>query len=256
MGSVSRQSNYGNTGPGGRDSAGVIDTDGHGTRARLLEAAGEVFAAQGYQHATVRDIVAKAGANIAAVNYHFGDKRGLYVEVIRECKRWASEHYPVVGEGGVEERSADPREQLRLFIHQFMLRLLDRGRPAWHGKLMCREITDPSESGGVAFEMVVEEFIRPQARLLESIIAGVMFGNGKKLTARDEGQVRLCVASVIGQVLHYEHAAKVMGKLYPMELAPADQIERLAEHVYRFSLAAMENVARGAEKSHEKGRGK
>lgn len=252
MGSASRHMSYGNTGPSGRSLAGVLDPDGQGTRARLLEAAGEVFAAQGFQHATVRDIVAKAGANIAAVNYHFGDKRGLYVEVIRECKRWASEHYPVVGEGGVEERSDEPREQLRLFIHQFMLRLLDRGRPAWHGKLMCREIADPSESGGAAFDMVVEEFIRPQARLLESIIAGVMFGSGKRLTTRDEGQVRLCVASVIGQVLHYEHASKVMGKLYPMELAPTDQIERLAEHVYRFSLAAMENMGRSA----DKGKGK
>lgn len=247
MGAISRQ------GAGVRAAmAGGADSDGHGTRMRLLEAAGEVFAAQGFQHATVRDIVAKAGANIAAVNYHFGDKRGLYVEVIRECKRWATEHYPVLGEGGVEERSADPREQLRFFIHQFMQRLLDRGRPAWHGKLMCREISDPTESGGAAFDMVVDEFIRPQANLLESIIAGVMFGHGKKLTSRDEAQVRLCVASVIGQILHYEHAARVMGKLYPMEMAASDQIDRLADHVYRFSLAAMESLGRLGEKSKSK----
>ncbi len=68
MGSASRHMSYGNTGPSGRSLAGVLDPDGQGTRARLLEAAGEVFAAQGFQHATVRDIVAKAGANIAAVN--------------------------------------------------------------------------------------------------------------------------------------------------------------------------------------------
>ncbi len=247
MGTISRQA-------GGVRSAAVggLDAEGQSTRMRLLEAAGEVFAAQGFQHATVRDIVAKAGANIAAVNYHFGDKRGLYVEVIRECKRWANEHYPVEGAGGVEERTADPREQLRLFIHQFMQRLLDRGRPAWHGKLMCREISDPSESGGAAFEMVVEEFIRPQCWLLEKIIAVVMFGTGKKLTSKDEAQVRLCVASVIGQVLHYEHASKVMGKLYPMEMAPTDQIERLAEHVYRFSLAAMESMGKSSDKAKGK----
>lgn len=233
-----------------------MDADGQSTRMRLLEAAGEVFAAQGYQHATVRDIVAKAGANIAAVNYHFGDKRGLYVEVIRECKRWASDHFPVVGDGGVESRSADPREQLRLFIHQFMLRLLDRGRPAWHGKLMCREISDPFESGGAAFDMVVEEFIRPQCRLLESIIAAIMFPGVKKFSAKDEAVVRMCVASVVGQVLHYEHASKVMPKLYPMELPPSDQIARLADHVYRFSLAAMESISRGTEKSADRGKSK
>src|SRR5437016_3170156 len=53
------------------------------TRARLIEAAGAVFAEQGYRAATVRDICARAGANVAAINYHFRDKMGLYVEVVR-----------------------------------------------------------------------------------------------------------------------------------------------------------------------------
>ena len=53
------------------------------TRQRLLEAAGEIFAEQGFRQTTVRDICARAGANVAAVNYHFGDKEKLYSEVLR-----------------------------------------------------------------------------------------------------------------------------------------------------------------------------
>src|SRR5580693_5210735 len=54
------------------------------TRAKLLDAAGIIFAEAGYQGATVREICARAGVNIALVNYYFGDKLELYAEVLRE----------------------------------------------------------------------------------------------------------------------------------------------------------------------------
>jgi AcrR family transcriptional regulator len=53
------------------------------TRQRLLEAAGEIFAEQGFRKATVRDICARADANVASVKYHFGDKEKLYSEILR-----------------------------------------------------------------------------------------------------------------------------------------------------------------------------
>ncbi len=46
----------------------------HETRQRLIEAVGEVFAERGFRAATVRDICQRAQANVAAVNYYFGDK--------------------------------------------------------------------------------------------------------------------------------------------------------------------------------------
>ena len=47
------------------------------TRLQLIEAAGEVFAEMGFQNATVREICRRAGANVAAVNYHFQSKEAL-----------------------------------------------------------------------------------------------------------------------------------------------------------------------------------
>ena len=54
------------------------------TREKLLEAAGPVFANRGYQAAKIREICEGAGGNVAAINYHFGDKLGLYTEVLQQ----------------------------------------------------------------------------------------------------------------------------------------------------------------------------
>ncbi|MCW1884780.1 TetR family transcriptional regulator [Luteolibacter flavescens] len=52
------------------------------TKQRLIEAAEELFADDGFDRVSVRDITTKAGANVAAVNYHFGSREGLIAVVL------------------------------------------------------------------------------------------------------------------------------------------------------------------------------
>jgi len=52
------------------------------TKQRLLEAAEELFANEGFEAVSVREITARAGANVAAVNYHFRSRAGLVNAVI------------------------------------------------------------------------------------------------------------------------------------------------------------------------------
>ena len=63
-------------------------------RERLLEAAGEVFAERGFRDATVREICKRADMNQAAINYYFGDKKGIYEAVLRYAHRHAVEKHP------------------------------------------------------------------------------------------------------------------------------------------------------------------
>ena len=64
-------------------------------RERLLWAAGEIFAEKGCRAATVREIVGQAGANIAAVNYYFGDKVRLYAETVKYACEKSAAKFPM-----------------------------------------------------------------------------------------------------------------------------------------------------------------
>ena len=129
------------------------------TRQRLLEAAGEVFAERGFRATTVREICHRAKANLAAVNYHFGDKERLYAAVLQYTFRYAIEKYPLDLGLGAE---ATAEERLQAFIRSHLFGFLDEGLPAWHGKLMAREMAEPTGM----LDTLVEPMIRPKAELL------------------------------------------------------------------------------------------
>ncbi|QKT06163.1 TetR/AcrR family transcriptional regulator [Gordonia sp. X0973] len=75
------------------------------TRERLLECAEELFAAQPYDTVSVRAICAAAGANVAAVHYHFGTKEDLVVALLddRLVPRWATARATITPESTVPE---------------------------------------------------------------------------------------------------------------------------------------------------------
>jgi len=54
-------------------------------RTRILNVAGPIFAEKGFQATTIREICGQANVNVAAVNYHFGDKERLYTEAVKRA---------------------------------------------------------------------------------------------------------------------------------------------------------------------------
>ena len=205
------------------------DSDpGHvATRSQILEAAGEVFAEVGFRVATVREICHRANVNIAAINYHFGDKERLYAEVLRYSQERAMEKYPPLLN---VSPTAPAEEKLRAFIHSFLLRIFAKGSIAWHGKLMSREMVDPT----AALDSIIAEKIRPMAEQLRTIVAEILQRPGT-----DE-LVRLCGFSIVSQCVFYHHCQPVLTRLYPNQ-PPLDTAgaARLADHITRFSLAAL-----------------
>lgn len=201
------------------------------TEKRLLEAAGEIFAELGYRAATVRQICERAGANIAAVNYHFGDKEGLYMAVLRSVPMAHAEKYP--SDPGLSA-DATPEERLAAYIRSLVHRVFDEGRPGWHTKIMAREMIEPTR----ALDTLVEEVARPVHQELASII-GDLLG-----CAATEEAVRLCTLSVLSQCVYYHRARQVLTRLYPEQKYGPEEIDGLADHITRFSLAALKKFAR------------
>jgi AcrR family transcriptional regulator len=157
------------------------------TKTRLLEAAGEEFAEKGFEGATVRAICDRAGTNLAAVNYHFGDKEQLYEQTVLHAHR--------CGPGMPHEpsRLESPDEELREHIGIFLRNVAALESPTWHQTLMLREMANPTR----ASETLVREAIRPRFENLTAILR-------RLCPTADDRRIHALAFSVVGQCLHYK----------------------------------------------------
>ena len=204
--------------------------DNASTERRVLEAAGEVFAQKGFQKATIREIVDRADANLNAVNYYFRDKRGLYLAVFK----YAHEAMQAFDEADVGADDDQPPEtQLLAFVRLRLRQFLLSERAPWHARLMAREMMEPTG----ALDMLIEHAIKPRFGALVRIVRRLL------PPATDDFTVRMCAESVVGQCIHVAHGRPVVSKLIPELSYTPEGIDRMAEHIARFSLAALARLA-------------
>jgi AcrR family transcriptional regulator len=198
------------------------------TRARLLRAAGEVFAEVGYQAATIRAICARAGANVAGIHYHFGDKLGLYTALLQRAAE-ESDDYRADATG-----AATPEDALRQFVRGMLRRLSQKDRLGWYARMMAHELVQPTP----ALMAAVEHLIAPNAKVLYEIVGRIL-----ERPPLDP-KTRLCAASIIGQVSHYVHARPVIALLWPEFQMTEQAVEEVADHITDFSLQALQGMKR------------
>jgi TetR/AcrR family transcriptional regulator, regulator of cefoperazone and chloramphenicol sensitivity len=193
------------------------------TRARLLNAASEVFAESGFTAATVRDICARAQVNVASVNYHFRDKLGLYTEVL---KRSAGPDAQRKIRDAMAEASS-PEEALRTFVRGMFDKVYGPN-PEANVKIMTQEIINPSP----AFDGIVNETVRPQYKQLCAIVSRIT-GHAPTST-----ETKLGVYSLVGQILHYFHGREIIARLTPT-MNVAKERHRIADHIVNFTMAGL-----------------
>ncbi len=197
------------------------------TRDRILKAAGKIFSDRGFEAATVRDICQAAGANLAAVNYYFGDKERLYTEAVVQAHRWLLER------AMLPEWNANtlPREKLADFINTFFHRVLGGPHDTWRTQLVMREIMNPT----VACVEIAQANIRPQFEILQGILRELLPAD-----TSDE-ELHLTAFSIVGQCLFYHVANPIIHNLVDEREHATYDVGKLAAHVTRFSLDAIES---------------
>ena len=77
-----------------------------GGRERLIRAAGRLFAEKGYAGTSVRDILRAASVTAPVLYYHFGNKEGLWIALVREAMATFDEalENALAGAGSAAER--------------------------------------------------------------------------------------------------------------------------------------------------------
>jgi AcrR family transcriptional regulator len=211
-----------------RGAPGATRTDRE-TRDRLLHASEQLFASRGFKDVTVRDIARAARANVAAVNYHFGDKQGLY----REALQVAIDAIRETNEAG--RRAAEghpPAEQLRRYLSVFLRRVLNPEYETVH-RLIQREIDHPTP----AMDALVEQAARPRLEFLGAVVVELM-----ECDPADPRVLR-CVGSILAQTIIWVRKNPIAERLGFVFKPTPDNIDMVARHITDFSVAGIRAVA-------------
>lgn len=194
------------------------------TRDAILESATRLFAAHGLDGVSVRDICADAGANVAAINYHFNGKDRLYQEVFERAYQAA--HLEAIPQ--LEDHDSDAAVALTAWISWYLRRTISAGDDT-ASQLLLREAANPT----TALEGVVHATLHPVYRSLETIVSALL------PPSHDARTRKIHCLSIIGQCLVHRVCRAMIDRL-PVEPALGIQDrETIATIVTRNALAGL-----------------
>jgi AcrR family transcriptional regulator len=202
------------------------------TREALLEAAGNVFAEKGFDRATGKEICARAGANVAAINYYFGGVEGLYAAVLRLA------HNRVISVDHLQvavARETNAHSQLEAILGMFARAVTGPSSSSWVFRVIGREVVAPSR----VFSEMRDKEIFPKLRILRPVVAELM-----GLREDHPAVARACISIVAPCVLLLIGDRRFLKQAFPS--FGFDDPEAITQHLVSFALAGIASSARTA----------
>lgn len=202
-----------------------------GTRDRLLNVAGQVFAEKGVDRATGKEICSRAKTNVAAINYHFGSFGHLYEAVLCEAHRRFAALESI---RSAVDAPGSPESKLEAVFRLIVSSLTGPVSSSWVIRVLGRELVAPT----AAISVLRESEVRPKVRLVLPVIAELM-----RLPVDHPAVARGCV-SVIGPCLMLLIVdRRTFTRLFPHLRIVPDQTDAIVRHMTHFAVAGLRAVA-------------
>lgn len=139
-------------------------SDGLETRAQIIECAGRLIASRGFAQTTSKSICQAAQVNMAAVNYHFGSREGLYIAVLQEVH----DHLLTLEElEALYTSGQSAREKITAFVKLYIANVLKQNN--WYVEVWARELLTPS-----SFFLQVFNINLPKFRIVLQLFASYL----------------------------------------------------------------------------------
>jgi AcrR family transcriptional regulator len=202
------------------------------THDRILSAAQKLFAEKGFDATSVRDITTEAGCNVASVNYHFGGKDNLYLETFRSMLTVLRDRRLEMMDELMER---DPTPALEEFVETFAAIMIEPLVGDRRGRLFLNLLSREMIAPRLPRDVLVEEFFEPMMERATAALAKV----GPQL---DQVAARMCVMSLVGQLLHSLKAHHLLTVLGRSDIMPTRHEDQIA-HFVRFSVGGIRACA-------------
>ncbi len=193
-----------------------------------------LFSQKGFAAVSVREITAAADTNLAAINYHFGNKMNLYLSVFQE--RWVPRAHGVRNffRGYLSKKSLPQTADIvRAFATAFLEGAMSDDEMRCHINLMLRELTHPTE----AVNIVVSEVIRPMHHDIREMIRPSLPEN------LDIEKLTLSIFSIISMILYFGFAKPVISLVMGREFDPQFK-SRVIDHIVSFAMDGMNGLSK------------
>lgn len=201
---------------------------------RLLDSAEELFSQKGFNGTSIREVTSLADCNVAAVNYHFGNKEKLYTEVFHRRMAGLRDIRIQSIEKVMNKSNAATLEDL---LHAFSIAFIEPFVGETGGQrlmmLMAREMVDAKLPRGI----FVEDVIRPTMAVLLPALRKVCPG----LNAED---AMMCIFSLVGQLIHAIRIKEMFASVNTGEFPDVDTA-KISEHIVNFTAAAIRSMVKG-----------
>ncbi len=213
-----------------------LDSD-KGVKDRLLDAAEELFCKHGFEGTSIRDIAAYADCNIAAVNYYFGGKSNLYMDV------WRRHLIPMRDAriASIEKVMSKNKSRIKLedllksFADTFVGPLMDACRASCLSRLMAREYIDRRLPANI----FVDEVMTPTMNAMSDALI-------KTCPNLDKSKVLMVIFSLVGQLVHLVHIRMMFEQNDENLNLPVLDLNEAINHIVKFSTAGIRAYYKGS----------